>query len=79
MHFQYYSLFSDSIVTLSDEDMVHIPSGRGEPKFVCGKHMKDIVNLPKNFKDFFLSQQQQFNPGKWVFFIIKTYTYIFIL
>ncbi|KAG5891797.1 hypothetical protein JTB14_006189 [Gonioctena quinquepunctata] len=46
-----------------DDDMVHIPSGRGEPKFVCNKHMKDIVNLPSSFRDFFLSQQRQFNPA----------------
>ncbi|CAG9861193.1 unnamed protein product [Phyllotreta striolata] len=50
----------------SEEDIVHIPSGRDELKFVCNKHMKDLLNLPSHFKDFFLSHQMKFNPASLV-------------
>ncbi|XP_074041955.1 uncharacterized protein isoform X2 [Leptinotarsa decemlineata] len=45
-----------------DDDLVHIPRYKVESSFVCNKHMKDMMSMPTTFKDFFLSQQRQFNP-----------------
>ncbi|XP_057653482.1 uncharacterized protein LOC130892240 [Diorhabda carinulata] len=51
----------NSSVVFPEVDIMRMPSGTDEQKFLCRKHMKNVTKLPSKVKAFFLSQQK-FDP-----------------